>query len=49
MKAFGSQSAFDNFSSGKDSPYSVGFTVTVKDKIKGETVTGQQSFTFGDW
>ncbi|MBN8568698.1 MAG: hypothetical protein J0M18_03620 [Ignavibacteria bacterium] len=49
MKAFGSQSAFDNFSSGKDSPYSVGFTVTVKDKIKGETVTGQQSFIFGDW
>jgi hypothetical protein len=49
MKAFGSQSAFDNFSSGKDSPYSVGFTVTVKDKIAGHTVTGQQSFIFGDW
>ncbi|MBS1494280.1 MAG: hypothetical protein JST55_12255 [Bacteroidetes bacterium] len=49
MKAFGSKSAFDNFSSGKDSPYSVGFTVTVKDKIAGHTVTGQQSFIFGDW
>ncbi|MBS1515298.1 MAG: hypothetical protein JSS63_09715 [Bacteroidetes bacterium] len=49
LKAFGSKSAFDNFSSGKDSPYSIGFTVTVKDKIAGHTVTGQQSFIFGDW
>jgi hypothetical protein len=49
MRAFGSQSAFDNFSSGKDSPYSVGFTVSIKDKISGQTVTGQQSFIFGDW
>jgi len=49
MKAFGSQSAFDNFASGKDSPYSVGFTVSIKDKISGHSVTGQQSFTFGDW
>ncbi len=49
LKGFGSKSAFDNFASGKDSPYSIGFTVTVKDKIAGHTVTGQQSFQFGDW
>lgn len=49
LKGFGSKSAFDNFASGKDSPYSIGFTVTVKDKIAGHTVTGQQSFSFGDW
>jgi len=49
MKAFGSQSAFDNFSSGKDSPYSIGFTISIKDKISGQAVTGQQSFIFGDW
>jgi len=49
MNAFGSKSAFDNFTEGKDSPYSVGFTVTVTDKIAGHKITGQNSFIFGDW
>ncbi|CAN5498047.1 hypothetical protein BH10BAC5_BH10BAC5_18530 [soil metagenome] len=49
LRAFGSKNAFDNFAEGKDSPYSVGFTVTVTDKIAKHTVTGQNSFTFGDW
>ncbi len=49
LRAFGSKNAFDNFAEGKDSPYSVGFTVTVTDKIAKQTVTGQNSFTFGDW
>jgi hypothetical protein len=49
MNAFGSKSAFDNFTDGKDSPYSVGFTVSVTDKIAGHKITGQNSFSFGEW
>ena len=49
MNAFGSKSAFDNFAEGKDAPYSVGFTVTVTDKIAGHKITGQNSFSFGEW
>ena len=49
MNAFGSKSAFDNFTDGKDSPYSVGFTVSITDKIAGHKVTGQNSFIFGEW
>ncbi|MFI5212076.1 MAG: hypothetical protein ACHQIH_04280 [Ignavibacteria bacterium] len=49
MNAFGSKSAFDNYTDGKDSPYSVGFTVTVTDKIAGHKITGQNSFIFGEW
>lgn len=49
MNAFGSRSAFDNFTDNKDSPYSVGFTVTVSDNIAGHKITGQNSFIFGEW
>jgi hypothetical protein len=49
MNAFGSRSAFDNFTDGKDAPYSVGFTVSVSDNIAGHKITGQNSFTFGEW
>jgi hypothetical protein len=49
MNAFSSKAAFDNFTEGKDSPYTVGFTVTVTDKIAGHKITGQQSFSFGEW
>ena len=49
MNAFGSRSAFDNFTDNKDSPYSVGFTVTVTDNIAGHKITGQNSFIFGEW
>lgn len=49
MNAFGSISAFDNFIENKPSPYSVGFTVLVTDKISGHKITGQQTFIFGEW
>mgnify|MGYP001249994535 FL=1 len=49
MNAFGSRSAFDNFTDNKDSPYSVGFTVSVSDNIAGHKITGQNSFIFGEW
>jgi hypothetical protein len=49
MNAFSSKAAFDNFTENKDSPYSLGFTVTVTDKIAGHKITGQNSFIFGEW
>jgi len=49
MNAFSSKAAFDNFTDGKNSPYTVGFTVSVNDKIAGHKITGQQSFIFGEW
>jgi len=49
MNGFGSKAAFDNFTEGKDSPYSLGFTVSVSDKIAGHKITGQNSFVFGEW
>jgi len=49
MNAFGSRAAFDNYTDNKDSPYSVGFTVSVTDKIAGHKITGQNSFIFGEW
>ncbi len=49
MNAFGSISSYENFIAGKPSPYSVGFTVSVTDKISGHKTIGQNSFTFGEW
>jgi hypothetical protein len=49
MNAFGSRAAFDNYTSNRNSPYSLGFTVTITDKIAKHIVTGQQQFVFGDW
>jgi len=49
MNAFGSKSAFDNYTDTKEAPYSVGFTVTVSDRIAPHKVTGQQAFSFGEW
>ena len=49
MNAFSSKAAFDNFTDGKNSPYTIGFTVTVTDKIAGHKITGQNSFIFGEW
>ena len=49
MNAFSSRSAFDNFTDNKESPYSVGFTVSVSDNIAGHKITGQNSFIFGEW
>jgi len=49
LNAFSSRAAFDNFTDNKDSPYSLGFTVSVTDKIAGHKITGQNSFIFGEW
>lgn len=49
MNAFSSKGAFDNFTEGKSSPYSIGFTVSVTDPIAGHKITGQNSFIFGEY
>jgi hypothetical protein len=49
LNAFSSIASFDNFTDGKSSPYSLGFTVTVTDKLAKHVQTGQQQFIFGEW
>lgn len=49
MNMFGSRQVFDNYTDNRQSPYSAGFTVIVKDKISGHSITGQQQFVFGEW
>ena len=49
LNAFPSKTSFDNFTEGKDAPYSLGFTVSVSDRIAPHKITGQNSFIFGDW
>jgi hypothetical protein len=49
LNAFSSKAAFDNFTENRDDPYSLGFTVTVTDKIAGHKMTGQNSFYFDEW
>jgi hypothetical protein len=49
LNAFHSKAQYDNFTENKDSPYSLGFTVSAADKIAPHKITAQQSFIFGDW
>ncbi len=50
MNAFGSRSAYESYTNNKESPYNVGFTITVTDRIaQNHKITGQQTFTFGEW
>lgn len=49
LNFFGSRQAFDTYTDNRESPYSVGFTVTVTDRIAGHKQTGQNSFIFGEW
>ena len=43
-----SKSSFDNYAEGKDSPYTVSFTVSVVDAA-GTKISRQGQFVFGDW
>ncbi|MBN1632883.1 MAG: hypothetical protein JW917_01810 [Ignavibacteria bacterium] len=43
-----SKSAFDNYTEGRDDPYSVGFNVTVVDAA-GTKITRNGQFVFGEW
>lgn len=49
MNAFANRLSFDNYIDSRTSPYSIGFTVSVSDKIAPHRITGQQSFVFGEW
>lgn len=44
-----SKTAFDNYTDNKESPYSVGFQVSLKDKIAGHALTQTGVFQFGEW
>lgn len=49
MNAFGSRNAYDNYISNRNEPYSVGFTVSVTDKLAPHSITGQNQFLFSEW
>lgn len=49
MNAFGSRSAYENYIENKQEPYSLGFTVSVSDRLSGHKLTGQNQFQFGEW
>jgi hypothetical protein len=44
-----SKTAFDNFTEGKDAPYTVSFQVTVADKLAGHSLKQTGVFQFGEW
>lgn len=44
-----SEAQFDNYTDGKDSPYTVGFQISIKDKIAGHSLTQSGIFQFGTW
>jgi hypothetical protein len=49
MNAFSSRVAFDMYTDSRNEPYSVGFTVTVTDKLAPHKITGQNQFLFSEW
>ncbi|MEO8208967.1 MAG: hypothetical protein ABI840_00285, partial [bacterium] len=50
LNFLGSKAAFDNFSENRESPYSVTFQISVKDKIATQHIINQSGvFQFGEW
>lgn len=49
LNFLGSKTAFDNFTENRESPYSVTFQVSVKDKIAAHSINQSGVFQFGDW
>ena len=49
LNFLGSKGAFDRYTESKDSPYTVGFRVTITDKIAGHSIQRSGIFTFGEW
>lgn len=49
LNFLGSKTAFDNFTENRESPYSVTFQVSIKDKIAAHSINQSGVFQFGDW
>lgn len=49
LNFLGSKGAFERYTDSKDSPYTVGFRVTITDKIAGHSIQRSGIFTFGEW
>ncbi len=49
MNLFPNEQAFDTYTENRSSPYQVGFSVIVTDKIAPHSVNRQQAFVFGQW
>lgn len=49
LNFLGSKGAYDNFTENRDSPYTVSFQITVKDKVAPHSLTQTGVFQFGEW
>ena len=49
LNFLGSKGAFDRYTESRDEPYTVGFRVTIKDRIAGHSLQRSGIFTFGEW
>ena len=49
LNFLGSKGAFERYTEGKDEPYTVGFRVTIKDRIAGHSIQRSGIFSFGEW
>jgi len=49
LNFLGSKGAFERYTESRDEPYTVGFNVTVSDKIAGHSITRKGIFVFGEW
>ena len=49
LNFLGSKGAYERYTDSRDEPYTVGFNVTVSDKIAGHSITRKGIFVFGEW
>ena len=49
LNFLGSKGAFERYTDSRDEPYTVGFNVTVSDRIAGHSITRKGIFVFGEW
>ena len=49
LNFLGSKGAYERYTESRDEPYTVGFRVTIKDRIAGHSLQRSGIFTFGEW
>ena len=49
LQFLGSKVAYERYTDSRDEPYTVGFNVTISDRIAGHKVTRKGIFVFGEW
>ena len=49
LNFLGSKGQYERYTDSRDEPYTVGFNVTVSDRIAGHSITRKGIFVFGEW